>query len=154
MGGTIPLASVSPPRQTALAGSRAQLVCQFSITPSIYSELRASSEVRNNREEVRLWNAGWNSRSNERWNLLNREGVAISSIVGYWESPSSFVVNRSNPEETLTVLLPFRDDGGWSIDGAMPSAGAKLESNGVHSILVIDKGRSELVLRHRTPAYE
>ncbi len=54
-------------------------------------------------------------------------------------------------EETLTVLLPFRDDGGWSIDGAMPSAGAKLESNGVHSILVIDKGRSELVLRHRTP---
>ncbi len=88
---------------------------QFSITPSIYAELRASSDVRNDREGVRLWNAGWNSRSNERWNLLNREGVAIPSTVGYWDSPSSFVVYRSNPWKPI----PFCCLSATMVDGLL-----------------------------------
>ena len=124
---------------------------QFTLTPeALHRHWAVTDQQRSHAYRV-LHNAGWNSRMQTSWKMIDASGDIVEGVQAKWTKPTELHVTKS-AAGAAEVLLPLFQDGGWSLESLNPELVVEsMEIDALQLGLRLPSDPCEVVLRYHMP---
>ncbi len=124
---------------------------QFTLTPdALHRHWAVTDQQRSHAYRV-LHNAGWNSRMQASWKMIDASGEIVEGVHAKWMKPTELHITKSTTG-AAEVLLPLFQDGGWSTESLNPGlAAVTTEVDALQLGLRLPSEPCEVVLRYHMP---